>query len=83
MKFRLTGFTGSHAGYALAVCSVLLVPAHFYISCEASGAVFGISVVALLFTFVLSFITPRTTAHRFRPAAFALIAVVAHMFSTH
>ena len=83
LKFRLTGFTASHVGYALAACSVLLVPAHFYVSCEASGAVFDVSLVAFLITLALSLITPRTTPHRFSPVAFALFAVIAHMFCTH
>lgn len=83
LKFRLRRCTLCHVGYGLAAGSVLLVPAHFYISCEASGGVFGVSLVLLLVTLGLAFATPRTTARRFRPAAFALLAVVAHMFSTH
>ena len=82
-KFKLAGFSGTRVGYVLAVMSFCLVPVNFYVSCEASGAIFGISLVAFLITFGLTFTTPRATPRRFLPAVIALLAVVAHMLCTH
>jgi hypothetical protein len=83
LKFKLTGFTGTHVGYVLSGCSLILVPTHYYVSCEESGDVAGINLLVLPITLGLSFITPRTTPHRFRPAGLALFALVLHMLSTH
>ncbi|HWQ91123.1 MAG TPA: hypothetical protein VN673_05590 [Clostridia bacterium] len=82
-KFRLAGFSGWRVAYVLAVGSFFLVPAHVQVSCEASGAIFGISLVAFLITFGLTFTSPQTTPHRFLPAVIALFAVVTHMLCTH
>ena len=83
LKFRVAGFSGWRVGYILAVGSFFLVPAHFQVSCEASGAIFGISLLVFLITFGLTFTTPRATPRRFLPAVIALLAVVAHMVCTH
>lgn len=83
LKFSIGGFSGKRVGYVLAFVSFALVPTHFYVSCEASGAVAGIGLIAFLLTGVLSFIVPRGTPHRFRPLAFTFFALVAHTLCTH
>jgi hypothetical protein len=83
LKLKVGGFSGKRVVYVLAFASLALIPAHFYISCQASGAVAGIGVIVLLLTGVLSFIVPSSTPHRFRPLAFAVLASFGHMLFTH
>ena len=82
-KFSICGFSGKRVGYVLAFVSFALIPAHFYISCEASGAVAGIGMILFLTTGILSFIVPRGTPQRFRAVAFVFIALIGHMLCTH
>ncbi len=82
-RFTVRGFSAKRVGYVLAAMSFAFVPAHFYISCEMSGLIGGFSIVLFLSTAMLSFFVPRGTPHRFRPLAFAFIAVIAHMLCTH
>ncbi|EEF59017.1 hypothetical protein Cflav_PD2066 [Pedosphaera parvula Ellin514] len=83
IRISVGAFSGKRVGYALAFLSLTLVPAHFYISCEASDAVAGTSLIFFLLTVVLSFLVPRGTPHRFRPPALAFLAVIAHGFCAH
>jgi hypothetical protein len=83
LKLKLVGFSGYRVAYVLAVSSFFLIPLHFEVSCEVSGAIFGISLFVLFITLGLSFFIPRTTPHRSRPATLALFAALAHMFCTH
>jgi hypothetical protein len=82
-KFTNAEFSGKRVGYVLAITSFALVPAHFYVSSEASGAIFGTSMVLLLATGVLSFIVARDTGHRFRPLAWAFLAMITNGLCTH
>jgi hypothetical protein len=83
LQFSLTGFSGKRVGYVVALTSFLLVPVHYYVSCEASGTVAGMSILLMALTPALCVFTPRATPHRFRPAAYALFAAVLHMLSSH
>ncbi len=67
----------------MAIGSFFLVAAHFQVSCEASGTIFGISLLVFLIALALTFTTPRATPRRFLPAVIALLAVVAHVLCTH
>lgn len=83
LKFRLTGFSNQRVAYVLTGIAFCLVPAHYYVSCEISGTIVGIAMLLFLGVGVLSFFVPRGTQGRFRPLAFAFVALVAHMLSTH
>jgi hypothetical protein len=83
LKFTVGGFSPKRVGYALALVSFALVPAHSYVSCEASGAINCIGVILFLITSLLSLTVQRGTPHRFRPLAWAFIAVVAHTLCVH
>ena len=76
-------FSAKRVGYLLAAVSFAFVPAHFYISCRMSGLVGIFSLVLLIITAGLSFLTPRGAQHRLRPMALTFIAVIAHMLCTH
>lgn len=82
-KFSIGGFSGKRVGYPLAVVSLALIPAHFYISCEASSAVACMGLIVFGLTGVFSLAVPRGTPQRFRPLAFASVALVGHMLCTH
>jgi hypothetical protein len=77
------GFSGKRVGYVLAIVSLALVPGHFYVSCDSSGAIALASTIVLLATIVLSCIVPRGTPNRFGPVALAFIAVMAHALCAH
>ena len=83
LKFSIGGFSAHRVAHVLAILSFGFVPVHFYVSCEASDATAGIGMILLIGSSVLSFLTPRGTPHRFRPIAFAFIAVIAHTLCTH
>jgi len=83
LQLSVVGFSTKRVGYALAFASFALVPAHFYVSCEASGAIASIGAMLFLVAGVLSFLSPRGTVNRFRPLEFAFIAIVVHMLSAH
>lgn len=83
LKFTFGGFSAKRVGYILGVTSFAFVPAHFYVSCEMSSFINCSGIILFLATTVLSFFVPRGTSDRFRPSAFAFLAVVAHMLCTH
>lgn len=79
----LRGLSAKRVGYLLAAVSFAFVPVHFYISCRMSGLVGNFSLVLLIITAGLSFLTPRGAQHRLRPMALTVIAVIAHMLCAH
>lgn len=66
----------------LARCIVLamfaLVPIHFFVPCEVSGTVGGFAIVLLFGVTGLSIL-----ARKFGPFAWALLAALLHVMSTH
>ncbi len=83
LRFRFHGFSSYRVAFVLAVGSFFLLPVHFQVSCDASGAVFSMSLFILAATLGLSFTIPRQTPHRARPASLAFFAAIAHMLCTH
>ena len=83
LKSTFGGFSAKRVGYALAITSFAIVPAHFYVACEVSGLVSCFGIILFLATTALSFMVPRGTPGRFRPLGFAFSAVVTHSLCTH
>ena len=83
LKFRVGGFSAHRVALMLAVVSFAFVPVHYYVSCEGSAATGSIGFVLFVVASLLSLISPRGTAHRFRPLGLALAALVLHMLSVH
>lgn len=69
--------------YGLVIVSFALVPLHFFVSCQISGLINGLSVVLLLANAVLSCMIPRGVTQRFRPLAFSVLATVVHSLCVH
>jgi hypothetical protein len=83
LRFTLGGFSAKRVGYVLVALSFGFVPVHFYVSCEMSGLVAGFGIILFLTTAALSLFVPKGSPNRFRPLAFAFIAVVMHSLCTH
>ncbi|MGN6552303.1 MAG: hypothetical protein ACTHLW_01015 [Verrucomicrobiota bacterium] len=83
LKFTTRGFSGKRVGYILSLVSFALVPSHFYISCQTSGAVAGIAFVIFGVTIIFSLVNPQGTPHRLHPVALAFIALAGHTLCSH
>jgi len=81
MKWRATGFSPRRVAWTTAVLSLLLVPAHFYVSCYLSGRVAMAGIGLLAITGLLSL--ADRTENRAIPFMLAVAGIVAHMLCTH
>lgn len=80
-KWNMTGFSPRRVAWITAVMSLLLVPAHFYVSCDMSGRIAMSGYILLGITGVLSL--ADKTGKKALPFGVAIVGIVAHTLCTH
>jgi hypothetical protein len=83
LKFTIWGFSPKRMAYVLSVLSIVLVPVHSYLPCEASVGLGGFALMLALVTGILCWLIPREAPRRLVPYALALAAFLAHLASVH
>jgi hypothetical protein len=83
LKFTIWGFSPERMAYVLSVLSIILVPIHSHLPCEASEALGGFALMLALITGILCWLIPREAPRRLVPNALALAAFLAHLASIH
>jgi hypothetical protein len=83
LRFTIGGFSPKRMAYALSAFSLVLVPVHSRVPCEASEALGGVALMLAFITGVLCWLIPRDAPHRLLPRVFALVAFLAHLASIH
>jgi uncharacterized membrane protein HdeD (DUF308 family) len=81
MNWSITGFNPRRVAWIVAVLSLLLVPIHLYVPCEASARVMMFGVALLFLTGFLEM--ADRSGKKAGPFWLALVAVVAHILCTH
>lgn len=76
-------FSSRRIGFVLAGATALLIPVHFFVSCEESSVLGLSSLVLFAITLLLCLATPPRTIGRFDPAAFAFGACLLNLLSAH
>lgn len=76
-------FSGGRIAYVLCGVSALLLPVHFFVSCEVSGALAGSACLIFPLTFLLCRLTPTSIQARFQPVAFSFGLLVLHAATSH
>jgi hypothetical protein len=69
--------------FCLVVASFLLVPIHSHVTCDKSASLSACSLFVVGICTALCFAQPRDTDLRFRPAKWAIAALVVNMCFTH
>ena len=75
--------SAKRVAYVLAFVSLLALPIHASPVSEVSGVAHWIGILVFPLVCLLCVITPRGTAARFTPIAWAGFALLLHFFFTH
>jgi hypothetical protein len=81
MSWSITGFNPRRVAWMTAVLSLLLLPIHFYVPCEASAIVMMFGIALLFLTGFLE-IADRS-GKKAGPFWLALVGVLAHSLVAH
>jgi len=81
MNEEKQNFSPRRVAWATAILSVLLIPCHFFVSCDLSGrlAMSGIGLVFVTGIFSLADKTGRKTL----PFGLAVVGLIGHILCTH
>jgi hypothetical protein len=71
------------AAYAIAGLTIASVPVHPWVTCETSGAIAGVSILAPLSTTLLGVLAPKDRPRRYLPAILSLLGMLVHPIFAH
>jgi len=81
MNWSITGFNPRRVAWMIAVLSLLLLPIHFYVPCEASAIVMMFGIALLFLTGFLEM--ADRSGKKAGPFWLALVGVLAHVMCAH
>jgi len=82
-KHLPVGFSARHLAWLVAVLGFATVPLQFADNWKVGAAAFWFSLLLLSVCSVLCYLQPRTTSKRFHPAAWSMVAAMAHLLLAH
>ncbi|CAN5710271.1 hypothetical protein BH09VER1_BH09VER1_44250 [soil metagenome] len=83
LKIKLRGFSSRRVAWVLCLVSAILLPANFYVSCNASGTIGADAVALAILAFLFCLISPAKTPGRFDPALFAFGLALLNALAMH